>query len=1580
MTTDEPRDIGGADDGADAIAAIQRAEQAERMAAVSDFDGPPKKKRRVLKIGGGLLLVLLVLIGVAPLVAGPVLRPIAEQRLTDALGATVRIDRVSLNWFAGPRVEGLTILDESLQEQADLTVRSWMPLFQLVMSPRDIGKVSLEGSLILERRADGSIAPFPPPGETDSDPIELPDLSAIFLTDKLNIEWRELHQPPLKLSVSQAHVDYAPSELDAQLVFSAEHELGAAELSIAGRASDLAVVDGTIVFSSGVLAFTSTGDAIEAEFATLISRTDAGYRVTLDGDEVSARLAGPVLSKVLPDLAALVEAPVTVADGRVFTLDSAPGVSVRVTDAAATLDPSTFALSDTRFEAVLETTELTGTLDGEPWRIDPLLGSAATRNMIDGIDVEAVTSVTLGGGRAGELSLLSDGLRVLRAEGSFMDRIPAMIAGSRTTLDVSGVSTAVLEPLIAPLLERTGIVPSRDLGPEVSAEFAVTPGPQTGLRLELESENVAAAVGLRVDGTMLRTTEEGSRISVQSATGFLTDAFARAGLIVDEGAAIDMRISELAFDLESFEPGGPIDLGGLSGMVNASIGRTSGRATVDGVERSFVLRPSEAEIDLRRLRERATVVAGAAVEIDGRSAGTLNVSIDATEILDADGSLREGVPPLAGEIALRNVRTTLLGPWLEPVLGPAGVTPERILGESADLLIIGTQGDGGQVRLQTTLRSGGLAGGGDLVIDGGVVRSAGTMRFEHTNAGSIAADMLAGALDESVRVESGGTLTLAIESMAFGRDTPALFDAAMAVTGLELAADDGDRTELERLNIAMAFAPEGRSVELNGLGSVGERPVVLGGRLDFDSQSAATGDAPIWWLSPRGRVDLTVPTSAAALVARDDFLMWSDAVSLTIGDALNTSVVADDGVMILTATGSSQAAAAELVARTGDRSLRVERGSLEARVTEEAIRQIRLARVTRSEGPPQRPMIASDASLSIDLGAFGLMTDGRFAPSGSATVRLEASGAISGLHETTIIGSDSLPRRVREGMAGLDAFMVESQLPIGALFSGETAALGGSLRGTLTGEEGRAIAQLAGTIEAQLAAGALDGPLALNVDLLSIDTALLDDSLRTDSFMSGLLGASASASLQLSGIGEAMSVSDAGLTVSVDSPRLSVEEPMVFDIQPDRMRLSGASRVRVMLDPVFATRHLLHQSPGEERVRLAEAIDASLVVDRLTLARGGTPFLPGVFDAHAEVSAPRIIVDQREEVDISADITAAPWLRTDLSPLTGSVVTGTEAGAVLRLNAGTEGASSLVAEISLRGVTAGMPVLGVVVEGVGIPSRLMDGLGDFEGGLAEILGPTARFRVAVQELSRDSGTVNASIVGDRASASLIGRVDDGVFRNEDPVMAQVDVIRPQLGARMSRAIPALGRVTKSREDGPATLTATNVSFALGQDPRLRGFDADFVIDVGTARFRASRAFGDVLILARQRAESEVGRRLEPMTGTIRGGLLSYEPLKLPLGEFTITSEGSYDLVTRQTDVMTAIPLGALSDQAMGELNTGLGSQLSRLLPGVRGLTMVPWRVRGVPGELTITPDINEFRRQITRTINPVNIIGNIFGT
>jgi hypothetical protein len=151
------------------------------------------------------------------------------------------------------------------------------------------------------------------------------------------------------------------------------------------------------------------------------------------------------------------------------------------------------------------------------------------------------------------------------------------------------------------------------------------------------------------------------------------------------------------------------------------------------------------------------------------------------------------------------------------------------------------------------------------------------------------------------------------------------------------------------------------------------------------------------------------------------------------------------------------------------------------------------------------------------------------------------------------------------------------------------------------------------------------------------------------------------------------------------------------------------------------------------------------------------------------------------------------------------------------------------------------------------------------------------------------------------------------------------------------------------------------------------------VDIGTARFRASRGFEQLLQLAQQKTDTEVGRRLETLVGRVRGGRVSYDRLAIPLGEFTLQTEGSYNLTDGRVNVVTLIPVGALSDRAMGVLNTGIGAQFSRMIPGLERLTMIPWRTSGLPGQIKTEPDFEVLRQDLTRALNPADLIDGLVG-
>jgi hypothetical protein len=108
---------------------------------------------------------------------------------------------------------------------------------------------------------------------------------------------------------------------------------------------------------------------------------------------------------------------------------------------------------------------------------------------------------------------------------------------------------------------------------------------------------------------------------------------------------------------------------------------------------------------------------------------------------------------------------------------------------------------------------------------------------------------------------------------------------------------------------------------------------------------------------------------------------------------------------------------------------------------------------------------------------------------------------------------------------------------------------------------------------------------------------------------------------------------------------------------------------------------------------------------------------------------------------------------------------------------------------------------------------------------------------------------------------------------------------------------------------------------------------------------------------------------------IRSGVVTYERWKIPLGQFTLETEGTVDLVSQQMDVVTYIPFAALSDTAAGALTLGVGGVIHRLLPGaIAALTMIPFRTRGPLGNVSTSVDPGMLAKHLGRSLDPTKII------
>lgn len=1598
-------------DEADGIEALQRIEQAERLAVVGDYEPAPRKRRRWprrLALAGVLLLALAALL---PTAAGPVLRPRLARALGDALGATVRIDDVGLSWFGGQRIDGLRILDDRLREHAALDLRLDRSLLDLARSWKTLGTLTARGTLDLEQRPDGSVAPLPAPSAGGRDggggPVRLPaGLSAALRVELDRVRFTD--RAGVTTEAGGVVLDAALTG-DGGVTMTLDARSGGGSVSARGAAAGVFAADGALdaANASGTIDATLTdlpaslvalalgdragllGDRVSGTLAGELSARGGVVGVTLDSAGASAearatirrgdgsatvsfaepavvRIAPETVAALVPDLAALT------GDEGPFRIDALPGATLELRRGEAVVGGGSSRLGEASFDVALRVDAVSGWLDGKPWSIEPLEVGASSLRLADGIAVEGVTTAQLDGRHAGVLVLSGSGLRVLDESGGLLTEASLYAERGRASLEMNDVKTAVVAPLLNPVLEPLGLRLDRDLGETVAFEAAFGSQPRPTLVATLDAERVSARAGLRLRDGVLETDDAGIRVEMASAapvlSGVLTSLPEDWAVRLDSGASVEAWARGVSVDLAGLVGGGQggvgLDLRAVRGEVDVRVGESAGGARIAGVDRAFVLRPVSFTADLRNIEREAAATLSTGLWLDGAPAGDLTVSLRATDLVDERGSLRPGVPPIEGEVAVREALLTSLGP-----LWP-GMDMARSIGERGTVIVTGRRDAKDAVRVETEIRASNLRGGGSLAIEGGVLSVIGegvTVRVLDVSP------LLSAIAPAGLTARPGGTATLTVSGLRLGLgggESAPEARATLALADLAAETDAGGALLVDRLDLAGGVLGGSGVIEVNGSASFAGQPLLAAGRLTAADLVGVDGRIRLLRSVLSGRVDLTgVPVALAELTAPRT--VAEVGVEL-IGTTVDAALIAESGRVEFRAGDAAGRLMVQAHGDLGGGGASVRGGLVRLVVDPERARQAQLRRVQNGRDPG--PRLTAPAEVGVTFTGFEIASDDAVRLGGSSTVRVEASGALTGLALGTETGPDGSPVVRRSGELGIDGLLIESVVPVGALAGGESAELRGTVRGVLSGRGGQPMGRVSGDLAAGFASGSLDGAVTVDLRMSDIDTGALDEALLTDGLLSGAVGARGAVSGRLGGIAEAGAVRDAGLELSVESPRLRTLEAVTLDVRADRVTLSRPASLVWTVDPVFATRHLLHQEAGAERVRLGERSEVTVRLDALSLGRGADPLDPGIFAASGRVGAPSLAVQWLREG-------AEAWDAAEIGPLSGTVAA--DSGGVLTVSLdlaqGTDHRIDADATIHPPHGAEGGPSVDVLIEAPRLPTMLVDGALDLSGGLAELVGPTTTLRVFAQGLSRESGKLNVSANGDRAGATVIGEVRGGVFRATEPITAEVNAIRPELGARLSRVVPVLGEVTKQIEDGPATARIENLSLPLDGPNPVSGLEADFSIDIGTARFRTSSAFGSILRLAQQRAEGEVGRRVEPMVGSVRGGVIRYERFSVPLGEFTLRSEGSYDLGTSHVDVTTFVPVGALSDQAMGVLNTGLGSQLARIIPGLERLTMIPWRVKGPPGGLSVQPDLDTLRRDLTRALNPLNLITGVLG-
>jgi hypothetical protein len=421
-------------------------------------------------------------------------------------------------------------------------------------------------------------------------------------------------------------------------------------------------------------------------------------------------------------------------------------------------------------------------------------------------------------------------------------------------------------------------------------------------------------------------------------------------------------------------------------------------------------------------------------------------------------------------------------------------------------------------------------------------------------------------------------------------------------------------------------------------------------------------------------------------------------------------------------------------------------------------------------------------------------------------------------------------------------------------------------------------------------------------------------------------------------------------SLAVQTQKLTTAQPIAVEFLPDTITLASPTTLTWTPDAAW-----LESAIG---ARIASVQPFEIALDRLAV---GNP-LAGEFalldpelvfvDAAIKGQGATIAIKDRPNIELETVTGRLRRIAHNTFSVTANAATA--GGGTLELNALLDKPTDAQGRLDLE--TA--EVRGTL-KGDDVPVALADALSNTDGLLGDSLGEVVDLDAEIQHGKLIPGIppqadLRFSVRGPRADVSGYGRLANHIISMpESQTLLTVREVRPEVSERFSEIIPELLRVEKRPEDGPAVVRTEGLAIPTNGD-WTKG-QGSMTIALGTARFQTSSVLSSVLKVTGQREQGSLGRRIDPIHITMVDGVINYDPFDLPIGDLTLHSEGTVNLPQNSMDVLVWIPMAALSDEAAGTFNTGLGSAIGRTIPGFGSATTVPWRVSGPLDNPSIRP-------------------------
>lgn len=242
----------------------------------------------------------------------------------------------------------------------------------------------------------------------------------------------------------------------------------------------------------------------------------------------------------------------------------------------------------------------------------------------------------------------------------------------------------------------------------------------------------------------------------------------------------------------------------------------------------------------------------------------------------------------------------------------------------------------------------------------------------------------------------------------------------------------------------------------------------------------------------------------------------------------------------------------------------------------------------------------------------------------------------------------------------------------------------------------------------------------------------------------------------------------------------------------------------------------------------------------------------------------------------------------------------------------------------------------------GIPTAIADAVTGMQGLLVAAVGPMMDVNAVADDFSKRSGDLDARIRTTNGWLNLPvrGNKDDSLRSEKNkPIQAELSITKPLRERLLEKINPILADIRTTEQP-----LRVSIPYAvLPTDGDVSKLKADVEITVGKVELDSGSTTLKVLAFFQQKGRETIPGSIEPISAKIRNGIVKYDKFSVRIDKYTLNYSGQIDLVKKEVDLRTEIPLKALGD-AFKELE------------GYADNITVPLVTRGAFGKVKTTID------------------------